>query len=591
MYLALNESVYLCNGVTGGIVIDCVHGSIYGLDEEAWHLVNDLLTGLPLDSVSDLSRGIIDFLVEKGLAKVTDSFSIQPHIPTQKKNFMQLSTVWFELRSACNLRCIHCYNESCPNADNDKDILNINDWINIAYQLKTYHVKSLILIGGEPLLFDKIDLLIIELRKILPDTSIVLYSNLTLLNNKTIRILKDNNILVSKSIYSYYEKEHDKITKVNGSFKKTVGAVKLLLENGIKVTANTVLMSENEKSKTKTNDFIFSLTGRRGKQDVVRITDESLTNLLPKGNTNTHTISSLKTFSRSIIKCMATNANGHSCWQGKLNISCNGYVAPCIMWHEKTDGFPNVRNQSLNEILESFIYPRYWQLSRDKIKVCNRCEYRYICFDCRPMIQDLSLRGTVCLYNPYTQRWNCDPNILNEYNQSPKIHYQQGQSDVAFVFSCPGKNEELYNHVVAGKTGDNLKALISYLYEILPSVFSFSDMKQYTITNSSDRIHYKNKTGDSEAPLSEILLPENLFRLETELSGMKYIICMGEKAKKAVSAIHIPVVMIKSEHLSNRHLNAVYHNNIFSGVTKPSERCKARIELVGDNIKANIAKL
>lgn len=584
MYLKLNESIYLCDGVYGGIIIDCTRGSVFGLDAEAWIMINECLDGKPINEVNDSCKEVIDFLLSRNLATQTEVFYQSKKIPTPSDDIPPLTTVWFELRSACNLHCIHCYNESTPNSDNTNSLLDINDWLNIAVQLKPYSIRSLILIGGEPLLFQGIDHLIPELRKILPDVSIVLYSNLTLIDEKMIEILKKSNVSVATSIYSDNGDVHDSITRVKGSFEKTVTAVKRLIDNGVKVTANSVLMKTNEKCKTKTNNFICALTGKKGKQDVIRITDNNLEYLLPKENDNPHLISGLDSFSSTIIKSLQRNVSGHSCWQGKINISCNGFVTPCIMWHDDTDSIPCLKNHELKEILNDYIIPHFWLLSRDKIEVCNRCEYRYICFDCRPIAQNLSSRGTVCLYNPYTKKWNCNLRALQKYNKSKKVNYQQGTLNIAFVFSCPGKVEEKTNHVVSGNTGDNLKILLKYLYKKLPSVFSSPDPAQYTITNASDAIHYKKFSNNSEATLSEIYLPENLYRLEKELSGMKYIICMGKKAKRAVSVLPLCAKIVESVHLSNIRLNSLYKNSYFSPKYSSSKRRECRIKNIGKDI-------
>lgn len=99
------------------------------------------------------------------------------------------------------------------------------------------------------------------------------------------------------------------------------------------------------------------------------------------------------------------------------------------------------------------------------------------------------------------------------------VKYQQGYIDVAFVFSCPGRIEEKCNHVCAGATGDNLQILVDYLHQHIPDKFPSSSKDDYYITNASDKVHYMDLTGDTEASIEEIMEPQNLQRLKKELDN------------------------------------------------------------------------
>ena len=68
----------------------------------------------------------------------------------------------------------------------------------------------------------------------------------------------------------------------------------------------------------------------------------------------------------------------------------------------------NIRNNSLEELLKEYIIPEFWSISKNKIKVCKDCEYRYICKDCRPLSvegNDKFSKGSFCTYNPYKGEW------------------------------------------------------------------------------------------------------------------------------------------------------------------------------------------
>jgi hypothetical protein len=55
-----------------------------------------------------------------------------------------------------------------------------------------------------------------------------------------------------------------------------------------------------------------------------------------------------------------------------------------------------------------------WSATKDQVMVCRDCEYRYVCFDCRPL-SEAAAAGRAdylhapyprCTYNPYTGEWS-----------------------------------------------------------------------------------------------------------------------------------------------------------------------------------------
>lgn len=164
------------------------------------------------------------------------------------------------------------------------------------------------------------------------------------------------------------------------------------------------------------------------------------------------------------------------------------------------------------------------------------------------------------------------------------IRYQQGSANVGFVFSCPGKKERECGYVCAGTTGNNLQILIEKLYSLMPETFPSPNKSDYLITNASDRVHYKKLTGDTEAPLSEIFLSGNLSRLKKELEECDIVVCMGDKARSAVSKIEIKGRVVSGTHLSNCNINTHFE----SKQETASERKNERLQQVADLIVKNI---
>lgn len=414
-FFLLKKEVMLVEGRKGGLLQDLGKNKIYSIDFEAKKLLSMLLSGNTVEEATRYMdertyKEFIDYLnllVEKDLGFYSEVW-IERH-EIQKVIEKNIDTVWLELRKACNLKCCHCYMDCTGGSDSDLDILSLEDWKKILDQIDEYKPKKVILIGGEPLLFKEIYNLIEYIKEKLQYVQIILYSNLTMLNKELVVLLKKNHIKVVTSIYSNKPHIHDKITGHIGSFDNTVNAISILRNEGIYVKANAVIMKENYKEVEEIKKFIYELTGVRGRIDIIRDVGKSKEHLIPKEmSKDTGRIRTEADFKGISSIEFLRNYSGNSCWQGKINITCDGYVSPCIMGENFIDKNFNLKRNSLAAILNDYLIPKFWSLSRDKIEICKDCEYRYVCKDCRPMCienNNIHNRGKLCTYNPYNRQW------------------------------------------------------------------------------------------------------------------------------------------------------------------------------------------
>lgn len=374
-YFAFNDNVILVKGYKRALIQDLIKGRIFSINEDSKIILEQLLQGKSINEVVNNEKRITGFYgKEKELTKKID-------------------TAWLELRRACNLNCCHCYLDCNIDGDKNLELMTIDNWEKVIIQLKALKVKTIILIGGEPLLFREINELLKYCKETIPKVTLVLYSNLTLLNKNHVKAIKETNTKVITSIYSKDPKVHDSITGVNGSFYKTVNSVKLLTNEEIFVKANTVLMNKNEYNIEETLQFTYELTGVKSKIDKVRDVGQSKISLSPINKIDTNfNIKGIK--ENEFLR----NYSGNSCLQGKINICCNGDVTPCIMGDTFKSLDLNVKNNSIMEIVQKYLIPQFWRLSKDKIEKCKDCEYRYVCKDCRPTAVN---KKNICNYNPY----------------------------------------------------------------------------------------------------------------------------------------------------------------------------------------------
>ena len=302
------------------------------------------------------------------------------------------------------MRCIHCYNGSNPCAEVNEP-MPVERWKRIISELKYYHPNTIIMIGGEPLLYNDVVPLIRHIKEVLKNTTLVLYSNLTFLHDEIIDAIKLYDVKIVTSIYADNASIHDSITTHSGSFNKTSHNIMMLRNYGIDVRANTVIMKNNQEVIESTIEYIKKLTGKKPKIDEIRNTDEHLNSLTPVKSFRKNTIQSIQNINKPTIGTIQRSVSGNSCWQGKINISYDGYISPCIMQSPEPIEKYNLKESSLKTVLDEHLIPNYWKLSKDKIETCQVCEFRYLCNDCRPLAASLTTRASNCCYNPFVGKW------------------------------------------------------------------------------------------------------------------------------------------------------------------------------------------
>ncbi len=108
------------------------------------------------------------------------------------------------------------------------------------------------------------------------------------------------------------------------------------------------------------------------------------------------------------------SVNYNSCLHGKISIDVNGEIGNCPSLKEKVG---NINKLKLEEALNMREFKKYWNVKKDDIIVCQDCEFRHVCTDCRAYIQnpkDIYSKPLKCGYSPYTNKWET-------WNENPLI--------------------------------------------------------------------------------------------------------------------------------------------------------------------------
>ncbi len=96
----------------------------------------------------------------------------------------------------------------------------------------------------------------------------------------------------------------------------------------------------------------------------------------------------------------------NTCLNRKISISTDGLIKNCP---SMSDSFGHITTTPLNAALTAPMYKRLWSITKDQVKICRDCEFRYICTDCRAYREDpsdIASKPLKCGYNPYTAEWS-----------------------------------------------------------------------------------------------------------------------------------------------------------------------------------------
>jgi radical SAM protein with 4Fe4S-binding SPASM domain len=265
-------------------------------------------------------------------------------------------------------------------------------------------------IGGEPSNHPRLSEMILRAKEEGFDY-IEVFTNGTLLNNKDLGLFRDQGVRVAISLYSYRPEIHDGITNVPGSWRATMETLNNLRKYRIPVRVGVIVMRQNEADAEKTKRFLL----QNKLADSVRLdgirpsgrgADERLS---PASYDPVRRQPGFRANWREYIK----NRQQNSCWHGKLAITSDGNIIPCIFARNEVLG--NIRDLSLREIINSPRTQELWHILHDQVDVCMDCEYRYVCRDCRALPLNVG-RGILgqsprCAYNPYKGEWDLGPSV------------------------------------------------------------------------------------------------------------------------------------------------------------------------------------
>ncbi|HWR43994.1 radical SAM protein [Sporomusa sp.] len=415
MYYRLNNNSVLVEGQARGAIYDLTSGRVYSINQGAVKLLQEC-NKAALEDIMDLNLpdnkrylSFLDNLTAKGLGAVYTEPPVQKPTKNLPNYQPKLEFVWLELTSSCNNRCLHCYSASSPHTPVSS--VPHDRWLEIISEARQEGADGIQLIGGEPLLYPRWRELVIKAQE--ENYEIIeIFTNATLVDDDCIDFFKQHNVSIATTIYADNAPVHDTVTLHTGSFDKTMSAIKKILAKDIPLRIASIIMKANEHEVTNIMNLYTELGLEPVPPDVVRPTgrgDDQ--DLLPLNYTKPPIRPPFFTDPESFAKAQ----NFHSCLAGRLAITADGDVIPCIFARNQVCG--NILHSPLNDILKGQSLTECWCTTKDCVIKCKGCEYRYACGDCRPLAQGLDPHKSWqaapadCSYNPYTGKWEEDHHV------------------------------------------------------------------------------------------------------------------------------------------------------------------------------------
>ncbi|MFQ6098951.1 MAG: radical SAM/SPASM domain-containing protein [Armatimonadota bacterium] len=288
-----------------------------------------------------------------------------------------LTVVW-EVTNACNLRCVHCYQDT----GDTRDELTHDEGIALLDELADAGVLYLVLTGGEPLLRRDFMTLAREARR--REFALRIFTNGTLIGHEEAgQIAELLPLSVDISIYGARPETHESVTGVPGSHQKAVRAVSLLKAAGVRTTVKMVVMKGNVRefddvrawAEDAADRFVYDVQvipakdgGRRPIRQ--RLDEDELAAFFAgKVGTESETLCDLP-------------EDGVPCGAGRTGaaVGADGTVFPCVAFPLQAG---NVRQRSFGDIWrDAPMLRRLRRITLKDLRECRECAMMHLCRRC-----------------------------------------------------------------------------------------------------------------------------------------------------------------------------------------------------------------
>ncbi|MDR0572097.1 MAG: radical SAM protein [Rickettsiales bacterium] len=364
-------------------------GGLFHLEKSDYNIIKSVLAKNSDSSFTKEEEEAKDILLSNNLIEEAKKQKRLKSIKSIREN-IKPSFAWIEITQQCNLKCVFCYEESDCYV---KKQMVMEDFQKAKKFLIDNGIKKIQFIGGEPMLHPQLKDMIRDCHENFD--FIEVYTNATFITQEWCDFFKEYKINVAASFHSYIEEEFEKITQVKGSFTLAKRGVELMVKNELPLRIAAI---ENKNvivgEKPKDIEFTFRIQPPR---------------LVGRGKINQFNLEMFKKivitkehFRKPVTKGQVVKAaSGHQCFNRDIYVAYNLEVFPCVMERRVSHGFITGEDDS------GLIKKNICEFNKDIVEECKKCEFRYVCYDCRPNCNggDLMTKPWNCSYNPKTGEW------------------------------------------------------------------------------------------------------------------------------------------------------------------------------------------
>jgi radical SAM protein with 4Fe4S-binding SPASM domain len=293
-----------------------------------------------------------------------------------------LSFLWLEITGRCQLACTHCYADSGP--DGTDGTMTTNDWRRVIDQASEIGVRMIQFIGGEPTLHRSFVALV--RHALSRSLAVEVFSNLTHVSPAMWDVISRPGVSLATSYYSDSAGQHEAITRGRGSHARTRTAIAEAVRRSVPIRVGLIDLDDGQRVEQARAELVSI--------GVTNIGTDRLRQVGRGVRTQDPDVSQL---------CGA-------CAQGKVAISPNGDVWPCVFARWMPLG--NVLDSALAEIVAS-----------PQMEAAQRTLGRsnFLMSKCAPKTQ--------C--PPASDPEQCNPNCPPGYHADPKrcwpYYYEHGE--------------------------------------------------------------------------------------------------------------------------------------------------------------------
>ena len=334
-------------------------------------------------------------------------------------------SVHLDVTYRCNERCVHCYLDH-----EDHGEMTTAEIKGVLDQLAEAGVFFLTFSGGE--VFLRRDFFeIVEYARAL-QFNVKIKTNAVMIREseaKRLRALGVDTIQIS--VYSHRAEVHDAITKLPGSFARSIKAIRFMIAQGLKVTIANVLMTWNRHDSDELQQLAIEMGAHYTLDPTITPKmdgDTSVLSLriageeLPDVFRNPNLVPNMEEFCAPPKPVTDDDMEGYSCSAGHsfCYISPYGDVFPCVQFPLPTG---NIRQQKFIDIWNHS--PEMNEVRSIKAKdltTCSSCSHVSSCTRCPGLAyMEGSMRGpsTADCEKSYYRTGVPTANMLRKASQTP----------------------------------------------------------------------------------------------------------------------------------------------------------------------------